>query len=155
MTWHKCVNMNHSCNCIPAVQENVLRKIKSLIVNSKKSFYLCWVLVSESLRYETGQMTSENVMSHSAESWTGTLLVGRWRQGDSPLWIRRCSFRWCLYLKAFPHSLHLNLRFPAPSFSSGGCRQKNKEQSYHVMEDEWEADYEAVEQKLTGEFNSI
>lgn len=31
----------------------------------------------------------------------------------SPLWIRRCSFRWCLYLNALPHSLHLNLRFPA------------------------------------------
>lgn len=40
--------------------------------------------------------------------------------------MRRCSFRWCLYLKAFPHSLHLNLRFPAPSFSGGGCRQKHR-----------------------------
>lgn len=40
--------------------------------------------------------------------------------------MRRCSFRWCLYLKAFPHSVHLNLRFPAPSFSSCGCGGKNK-----------------------------
>lgn len=54
----------------------------------------------------------------------------------SPLWIRRCSFRWCLYLKAFPHSLHLNLRFPVPSASSGGCREKNR---FEVMEEEWES----------------
>lgn len=25
-----------------------------------------------------------------------------------PLWMRRCSLRWCLYLKAFPHWVHLN-----------------------------------------------
>lgn len=30
----------------------------------------------------------------------------------SPLWMRRCSFRWCLYLNALPHSVHLNLRLP-------------------------------------------
>lgn len=40
---------------------------------------------------------------------------------DSPLWMRRCSFRWCLYLKAFPHSPHLNFRFSAAaSLLSGG-----------------------------------
>lgn len=39
---------------------------------------------------------------------------------DSPLWMRRCSFRWCLYLKAFPHSPHLNFRFSAlPSLLRG------------------------------------
>lgn len=46
----------------------------------------------------------------------------------SPLWIRRCSFRWCLYLKALPHSVHLNLRFPAAWLSSWCCeREREKE----------------------------
>lgn len=69
---------------------------------------------------------------------------------DSPLWMRRCSFRWCLYLKAFPHSLHLNLRFPAPSFSSGGWGQKNR--VHHVTEEEWEreAHHDSVEQRPRG-----
>lgn len=31
-----------------------------------------------------------------------------------PLWMRRCSLRWCLYLKAFPHWLHLNFLFSRP-----------------------------------------
>ncbi len=31
-----------------------------------------------------------------------------------PLWMRRCSLRWCLYLKAFPHWLHLNFRLSRP-----------------------------------------
>lgn len=45
---------------------------------------------------------------------------------DSPLWILRCSFRWCLYLKALPHSVHLNLRLPAPWVSIWCCeRRKN------------------------------
>lgn len=43
----------------------------------------------------------------------------------SPLWIRRCSFRWCLYLKALPHSVHLNLRLPAP-WVSIWCYKRRK-----------------------------
>lgn len=31
-------------------------------------------------------------------------------KGFSPEWMRKCSFRWCLNLKAFPHSSHLNRR---------------------------------------------
>lgn len=42
----------------------------------------------------------------------------------SPLWILRCSFRWCLYLKALPHSVHLNLRLPAPWVSIWCCERR-------------------------------
>ncbi len=38
----------------------------------------------------------------------------KWRSSLLPLWMRRCSLRWCLYLKAFPHWLHLNFLFSGP-----------------------------------------
>lgn len=49
--------------------------------------------------------------------------AGRRSSRHSPLWIRRCSFRWCLYLKALPHSVHLNLRLPAAWLSSWCCER--------------------------------
>lgn len=127
---------------------------------SKKGLKLCLVLIWSTGRYESGWLTSED-LSHSelkvikCTTWTSSKTQSR-GEGDSPLWMRRCSFRWCLYLKAFPHSLHLNLRFPAPSLSSGGCREKNKVFMWwrSRSRSRW-ADYEAVEQKLTGKFNSI
>lgn len=51
----------------------------------------------------------------------------------SPLWIRRCSFRWCLYLKALPHSVHLNLRLPAP-WVSIWCYKRRKSDISFVQE---------------------
>lgn len=32
--------------------------------------------------------------------------------GFSPLWMRMCSFKWCLNLNALPHSGHLKRRWP-------------------------------------------
>lgn len=43
----------------------------------------------------------------------------------SPLWMRRCSFRWCLYLNALPHSVHLNLRLP-PDCVMCLCRMRGE-----------------------------
>ena len=57
------------------------------------------------------------------------------RLSHSPLWIRRCSFRWCLYLKALPHSVHLNLRLPAP-WVSIWCYKRRKTDISFVQEEQ-------------------
>lgn len=51
----------------------------------------------------------------------------------SPLWMRKCSFRWCLYLKAFPHSVHLNLRLP-PDCVTCLCK---KELVFYISHSRW------------------
>lgn len=166
--------MNNWCNCTWLVlllwkctQKDKIIVCSSIERNVFSCFYLCWALISSTWLNHSDMKQVDWLVRKCHESFNRELnrkIINYkmcWRQDGSPLWIRRCSFRWCLYLKAFPHSLHLNLRFPAPSFSSGGCRQKNKQRVimwWRTSGSRWaerEADYETVEQELMGEFNSI